>query len=67
MLVVLRVVAIVYYRIRGRRLIVPMITGRDRQLANNADEATGGGVLRAILALAIALGLGWWISLGAPL
>ena len=66
-LVVLHLVAIVHYRLRGRRLIVPMITGRDRQLSNGAAEVTGGGALRAVVVLAIALGIGWWVSLGAPL
>lgn len=66
-LVLLHVLAIAYYRLRDRRLIVPMITGRDRQLAPGAAEVTGGGALRAIIVLAVALGLGWWVSLGAPL
>ena len=66
-LVVLHLVAIAYYRLRGRRLIVPMITGRDGQLSASAGEVTGGGALRAIVVLALALGIGWWISLGAPL
>ena len=64
-LIVLHLLAIAYYRLRGRRLIVPMITGRDPQVA--AGEVTGGGALRAVVVLAIALGIGWWVSLGAPL
>jgi cytochrome b len=65
-LVVLHVLAIVYYRVRGRRLIMPMITGRDPQLAAGAPGLIGGGPLRAILALVVALLLGWWVSAGAP-
>jgi cytochrome b len=66
-LVLLHVLAIGWYRLRGRRLIGPMITGRDRQLPAGSGEVTGGGALRAIVVLAIALGIGWWVSLGAPL
>lgn len=66
-LVVLHVLAIIYYRIRGRHLIGPMITGRDRQLDTGEEEVTGGGAVRALAALAIALALGWWINAGAPI
>ena len=66
-LVVLHLLALVYYRVRGRRLIVPMLTGRDPQLAADAGEVTGGGPIRAVLALVVALLVGWWISAGAPL
>ena len=66
-LIVLHLLAIVFYRLRGRRLILPMVTGRDRQLSAGSTELTGGGALRAIIALAIALGIGWWVNLGAPL
>lgn len=66
-LIVLHLLAIVYYRLRGRRLIMPMITGRDRQLPAGSAETTGGGPVRAVLALAAALGVGWWVSLGAPM
>ncbi|MDR2856586.1 MAG: cytochrome b/b6 domain-containing protein [Novosphingobium sp.] len=66
-LVVLHVLAIIYYRIRGRRLVMPMLTGRDGQVAARFGSLTGGGPLRAFIALAVALLLGWWISAGAPL
>lgn len=65
--IVLHLLAIAFYRIRGRRLIAPMITGRDPQVQPGSVEVTGGGPLRAILVLAIALGIGWWVNLGAPL
>ena len=66
-LVVLHLFAILWYRLRGRKLIGPMVTGRDAQLAAGSAEVTGGGPLRALLVLALALGFGWWVSLGAPL
>lgn len=67
LLVLLHVVAIIYYRLRGRRLIAPMITGRDNQLAPDAGEMRSASVVRALVALAIALAIGWWVSKGAPL
>lgn len=66
-LIVLHLLAIAYYRIRGRRLIMPMVTGRDPQLPGGAGEIKGGGAIRAVLALAVAVLLGWWVSAGAPL
>jgi cytochrome b len=66
-LVVLHLLAIIYYRVRGRRLIGPMLTGRDPQLAADSGEMVGGGPLRAVVTLAIALLLGWWVNAGAPL
>jgi cytochrome b len=65
-LVVLHVLAIAWYRIKGRRLIMPMLTGRDPQLVEAAPQAAGGG-LRAIGGLLVALLVGWWVSAGAPL
>lgn len=66
-LIVLHLLAIAYYRLRGRRLIGPMLTGRDPQLKAGGDAATGGGALRGGAALLAALALGWWVSAGAPL
>jgi cytochrome b len=66
-LIVLHLLAIVYYRLRGRKLILPMVTGRDPQLGADAGEVRGGGFVRAALALGLAVGLAWWVSLGAPL
>jgi cytochrome b len=66
-LVVLHVLAIAYYRMRGRKLIMPMITGRDPQLSADAEEVVVGGAARAAIALAIALAFGWWVSAGAPI
>jgi cytochrome b len=66
-LVVLHLLAIVYYRLRGRRLILPMLTGRDPQLVSGSGEMVEAGAVRAAIALAAALLLGWWVSAGAPL
>jgi len=66
-LVLLHILAIGYYRLRGRRLLVPMITGRDAQISAAGDGVRGGGRVRTIIALLAAAALAWWISAGAPL
>lgn len=66
-LVVLHLLAIAYYRIRGRRLIMPMVTGRDLQLQAGSGEVKEASTVHAILALTVALLIGWWVSAGAPL
>lgn len=66
-LVALHVLAIAFYRAKGRRLIVPMITGRDPQLSGGHSVSTGGGLGRALAAMTAALMLAWWVSAGAPL
>jgi cytochrome b len=66
-LIVLHLLAIAYYRLRGRKLILPMVTGRDSQLGPAAGEVRGGGFVLAAIALALALMLAWWVSQGAPL
>ena len=67
MLVLLHVLAIVYYRLRGRRLLMRMITGRDAQLDSDTTDVTGGGPVRAWGALLAASMLAWWIAAGAPM
>lgn len=66
-LVGLHVLAILYYRIRGRKLIMPMVTGRDAQLGGRTGELVRAGWLRFAIAVGIAFTLGWWVSAGAPI
>ena len=66
-LVALHIVAIIIYRVRGRRLIVPMITGRDPQLTGDVIQASRGGLVRALAAIAAASTFAWWVDAGAPL
>ena len=66
-LVALHVLAIAYYRLRGRRLIMPMITGRDPQLARAPEGPPCRLWLRALAAFAAVFALGWWVSAGGPL
>jgi cytochrome b len=65
-LVAVHVLAIAYYRICGRRLIMPMITGRDPQVIADSAEFRAGGAIRAAISLLVALAVGWWVSAGAP-
>jgi cytochrome b len=64
-LIALHVAAILYYRLRGRKLTLPMITGR-------ADLASGTAPMRpgkwwvAILCLAAAFAISRWVVAGAP-
>jgi hypothetical protein len=46
---------------------MPLITGRDRQVASGEVGLTGGGPLKVIIALAAAFLIGWWVSVGAPI
>lgn len=65
-LIILHVLAVFYYRIRrSRKLIVPMITGRDPQLAPDAAGLVSAGLLRFVLAAGIAAGLAWWLGTGS--
>jgi cytochrome b len=66
-LVVLHVLAIAVYRLRGRRLVMPMITGRDPQLTEEPEGMPSGGSLRALVSLVAASGVAWWINAGAPM
>lgn len=67
MLVLLHVLAIVFYRLRGRRLLMRMITGRDAQLDAGTADVSGGGPVRAWGALLAASVVVWWIAAGAPM
>ena len=67
-LVGLHLLALAFYWLRGRRLVLPMITGRDPQLGKDAQEIdAGGGKVRASIAVAAASVFAWWVSAGAPL
>ena len=66
MLVVLHVLAIGVYRLRGRHLVLPMITGRDRQIAAAPEGPPPHLWLRALAAVVAVFLLGWWVSAGAP-
>ncbi|HET6941249.1 MAG TPA: cytochrome b/b6 domain-containing protein [Sphingomicrobium sp.] len=63
--VALHVAAIVYYKLRGRGLLKPMITGRG-EAEPGVQPMRPGKWWIAILCLVVALGITRWIIAGAP-
>jgi cytochrome b len=65
-LIVLHVIAILYYRVfRGRKLIKPMITGR-AELTPGTPPMRPGKWWIALICLLVALGTTRWVIAGAP-
>ena len=64
-LIVLHVAAIVFYRLRGRRLLKPMITGR-AILDRGTQPMRPGRWWVGLICLAISIGITRWIIAGAP-
>ena len=65
-LVALHLAAIAYYRIKGRNLITPMLTGADAELGADVAPMVPAGVARFVAAVVVAAALAWWIGKGAP-
>ncbi len=65
-LIALHLIAILYYRWRGKKLIGPMITG-NAELEPDVEPMRRGRRSAALLCLAVALGLASWIMAGVPL
>lgn len=62
-LIALHLLAILYYRLRGKKLIMPMITGR----GEDATEAMRPGKWWvALICLGVGIGITRWIIAGAP-
>lgn len=64
-LIGLHVAAIVFYRLRGKKLVGPMITGRG-QLEPGVQPMRAGKWWAAVLCLVIAIGITRWVIAGAP-
>lgn len=64
-LIVLHVGAILFYRLRGRYLTKPMITGR-APISSGATAMRPGKWWVAVICLALALGITRWVIAGAP-
>ena len=64
-LIALHVLAIVYYRMRGRKLTLPMVTGRAR-VERGTEPMRPGKWWVALVCLAIGIGITRWIIAGAP-
>jgi cytochrome b len=64
-LIVLHLAAIVYYRFRGRRLTLPMITGR-AIIGPEMQPMRPGKWWVALICLGVGIGITRWIIAGAP-
>lgn len=64
-LIVLHLAAIVFHRLRGRRLTKPMITGR-AMLPPGTEPMRPGKWWAALICAAVALGITRWVIAGAP-
>jgi len=64
-LIALHLVAILYYRARGRKLTLPMITGR-ADVSSGTEPMRPGKWWVALICLAIGIGVTRWIIAGAP-
>jgi cytochrome b len=64
-LIVLHLLAIVYYRLRGRKLTLPMITGR-AEIEPGTEPMRPGRWWVALICLAVGIGVTRWIIAGAP-
>jgi cytochrome b len=62
-LIALHVAAIIYYAVKGRRLLGPMVTGSDVQV-DPASPLKPAGVVTFVVAAVIAVGLAWYIANG---
>ena len=64
-LIALHVAAILYYRLRGRKLTLPMITGR-AELAPGTELMRRGKCWAALICLAVSVAVTRWVIAGAP-
>ena len=63
-LIIVHLLAIVIYRLRGRKLTLPMITGR--ATIGDAEPMRPGKWWAALICLAVSIGIVRWIIAGAP-
>jgi cytochrome b len=64
-LIALHLIAIVWHRLRGRKLTLPMITGR-AAIEPGTEPMRPGKWWVALICLAIGIGITRWIIAGAP-
>ena len=66
-LIALHIAAIAWYRLRGRNLLLPMLTGRDAAMPSGSESLRAAPLLHLAAATAIAAGLASWIGSGLRL
>ena len=64
-LIALHLVAIVFYRMRGKKLTLPMITGR-AAIEPGVEPMRPGKWWVALICLGVGIGITRWIIAGAP-
>lgn len=66
-IIVIHVLAVLFYLVlRKRNLLLPMVTGADRQIDNPAGALVPASWSRLLIAAAIGIGLAWWTAKGMP-
>src|SRR5579863_9303472 len=61
-LIALHILAVLFYGLRGRNLLRPMVTGRDRCLPPGSEPLQQASPLRLVAAVAIAAASAWWVN-----
>ena len=64
-LIALHIAAILFYRMSGRRLTKPMITGKD-EIRPGTEPMRPGKWWHAVICLVIAMAVSRWVVAGAP-
>ncbi|GLR48016.1 cytochrome b/b6 domain-containing protein [Sphingomonas astaxanthinifaciens] len=65
-LVILHVGAIILYRLKGKRLVRAMVTGRGQAGPAGSPALVEAGPVRLLICLVLAGAVTWWIANGAP-
>jgi len=65
-LIALHILAVLIYQLRGRNLLLPMVTGRDPHLPPGSEVLQRASPLRLVAAVVIAVALAWWVNKGLP-
>lgn len=65
-LIALHVVAILFYRIRGKRLVRAMVTGKSLHVPPGTAGLESAGPVRLLVSLVLSAGVTWWVANGVP-
>jgi cytochrome b len=64
-LIGLHILAILFYLVfRRRNLVVPMVTGTDRQIETADGALVSAGPVKFVVAAGLAVGIAWWAGTG---
>lgn len=65
-LIILHIGAIILYRLKGKKLVRTMVTGRTEMAPAGATAMVAAGPVRLLICLALAGAITWWIAAGVP-